>query len=701
MLRMHAALVPVPGARPEPPHPDAADGYVAVTVDRLHWDTGLASGVFTRPTTSGTTGEQTLLEYFVRPLLRVFRVSLEAYGWPLVDPALGGFAFELTRDHAPTGRVLLAGPPPGHVVPASRLAAIDTLVTAFTRVRRWPAETAVRRLIDDVIAAELRYLQPATAAALAGEPCWSQHVHSVPVEQEAALERVVARVRSRAAAHRSDRAAPAPVVRVAHAGAAAPAGLARFGREIFHFGAELHVVPHGAAGTEPDVAVGRGAPVRTFERAPRTWREPSSRAPHLSQASSIAGLRLGELRTNLVSERFAVRWTGAETDALVARLVAAAGDAADRTAAKALATHGSGQYCELIRDVLQRDHFRGGRRSDYSLDHARADLLPTVTRGAPLHVAMLIFPNKFGHSRLKADGLLPDLAELATLARIAELVATLQRVYPHGIRFSLVSDGEHNRRHPHARMEAGMATLRTYARAVAGDAIDITDLDTEAAGSMSDDTLAAYAREKARIRAEYVHLYRHLDITADPVGVLREIAEVDPHRTFAEMFRSIVHSVPVPAGIDSKAVYDDIYDVGREVDAAVARTRREILRTTWDDVLDYTSAYVADLLLDHRGQAMPGTFWLTARQRRGRPGFRPLGHGPTPAHSTGAVDARGIICCDFHVSLTDQGFVPLYSPLLGADQPFAMVPITATRVGADGTNQLDPDFAAGIRLRQR
>jgi hypothetical protein len=696
MLRMHAAVLPTATARPEPVHPDATGEWFAVTGGLLRRDAALASTVFDRPTASGSTGVATLLEHFVRPLIRVFRVSLEVYGWPLVDLARDSVAFELSRDRGATGRVLLAVLP-GSSAPGSRLTVIDTLVSAFAQVHRGP----VRHLVDEVIAAELRYLRPATADMLASEPRWAPYVHSVPSEQEATLERVVQEVRSRAAAHRVDRDTAAPVVRVAHRGAGELAGLARFGREIFHFGAELRVVRPDAADPEPDVAVGLDTPVRTFERAPRTWREPSSRAPHLSRATSMAGLRLAELRANPLGDRFAVRWGATETAAFIARLVDAADRAADRAAEKALTAHGTEPSYRLIHDVLQRDQFRAGRRSDYSLDDARADLLPAMAGAGELHVALLIFPNKFAHSGLKAAGLLPDLAELGMLARVAELIGALRRVHPPGVRFTLLSDGEHFRPHPHARLDAGMAKLREYAHAIAGDAVEIADLDAAAARSMTEAALAAHTERRAAALARYERLLGHLDIAADPVGVLREVAALDPHRTVAETFRSVLHSVPVPAGVDARTVYDDIYDVGPGVDPAVRWARQEVLRTTWHDVLIYTATYQADYAVDFRRQVLPGALWLTTRPRQGRAGFRPLGHGPTPAHGTGVVDARGIIATDFLVSLRDQGFVPLYSPLLGAAQPFAMVPVTATRVGASGASELDPDFAAGIRLRPR
>ncbi|MEU7838182.1 MULTISPECIES: hypothetical protein [unclassified Nonomuraea] len=61
-----------------------------------------------------------------------------------------------------------------------------------------------------------------------------------------------------------------------------------------------------------------------------------------------------------------------------------------------------------------------------------------------------------------------------------------------------------------------------------------------------------------------------------------------------------------------------------------------------------------------------------------------------------ALDALGRVSTDFAVSLLDQGFVPAYSTLLGPDQPWTMVPVTATEGG-----RLNDGFRATVRLRHR
>jgi hypothetical protein len=43
---------------------------------------------------------------------------------------------------------------------------------------------------------------------------------------------------------------------------------------------------------------------------------------------------------------------------------------------------------------------------------------------------------------------------------------------------------------------------------------------------------------------------------------------------------------------------------------------------------------------------------------------------------TGCLDSRRLLCAEFLVSLDHHGFVPVYSDLIGDEQPLLMVPFT-------------------------
>ncbi|MGO4430655.1 hypothetical protein AB4Z54_70795, partial [Streptomyces sp. MCAF7] len=134
-------------------------------------------------------------------------------------------------------------------------------------------------------------------------------------------------------------------------------------------------------------------------------------APTLPAARSLSSLRLDVLRHNPAIEQHAVRWSGEETRRFVDHLVAAARGNADRTARAARDTLGprlvgapsdAERTVRLMHHILQRKQFKHGPSSNYPPELAMREMLPFVRRGEPVPMAMVFFPNKFAHSKLKA-----------------------------------------------------------------------------------------------------------------------------------------------------------------------------------------------------------------------------------------------------------------------------------------------------------
>jgi hypothetical protein len=762
MLRLYAACPsaqPPPGGTPVPyllfpDHPAVPAGSGAVTARALASAPELARTVLTHPSLGSHGVLDTLVEYLLRPMLRVFRTSLDRYGSALVDPG-NDVLFELTPDRAPTGRVVvtalpvtpLPGPEDGAV---DGLAAVAALATAGGAALNAKPLRVMAALVP-VIAAELRYLRPATERLLRADPRWAPYAHAVPAATEDAMRRVLDLVRvarSPAGGGRRD----TPVVHLLRSPRdSEPAGLARFRQEIFYLGGELREVggtdtqiesarwPVPAANAEmaesadPTAVVAtmatteRALPgtrrpgdtfvLHTFERAPDTWREPMPLSPPaLSHATSLASVRVGDLRRNPLAEQYAVRWGVVQTDALVSRLVATAKSSAARIAENAVASRGGSdrhlgaveRQARLIYHVCRRRQFKLGASTDYPVEQAVRSLTPAISRGEPVGLTLMVFATKFSYSQLKAPGPMPDLADLAMMVRLTELIGALDQVYPPGARVTLVTDGEHFRRHPRLPLREGFRTRLRYAEAVGADFLEIRDYDWLIARRIEPARRRSHAEFARQVRREYRRVFEGLDVAGDPLSTLRRADAVDVRGNFVALFSSLVHSVPVPAPVDmsmlawSQALYADLYEV-HDAPAELRQARQEVLRTTWDDTLDYVGAWHADREFGYRERIVPDAVLASVRPGRNRLGLGLLGGAPvSPWHATGVVDARGIISCDFYLSLHDQGFVPLYSPLLGATQPFAMVPVTATRLAASGTEmELEPDFVSSIGLRRR
>ncbi|MEY8041112.1 L-tyrosine/L-tryptophan isonitrile synthase family protein [Saccharopolyspora cebuensis] len=489
-------------------------------------------------------------------------------------------------------------------------------------------------------------------------------------------------------------------------------------------------------------AVDTDAVIATFETSPR----PRS-GPRLSHTHSLEELQVGALRQNRLARRWAVHLSESESLSIVGSILADGDRAAARVARGAAAKFGLDR-CRALPDrrdrvvralhhVLTRKQFIKGARAHYPVEDLRRDVEPFLRQDRPIDVVLLGFPVKQCLNRLKAAGPLPDLAELGGLARLRELQRAVSAIHPPGLHFNILSDGRHFRSRPPAITEAYRRKLREYVELVGiADCTTVEEIDEVAGQRLGPDLHAVRAARISRYRALLADSLRDFDITDEPLRTLERVHErtagitgLRPHIVglFREMLMSLIYSVPVgePPGGDrlawSAAVYADIYNTtDRGVPAAVRAERSAVLRRAWRTAIRYLATLQVDEDLGYERMFGHRVRLTVTASRPGCLGFTYLGgSGLLPWQGTGVVDGRGQVAVDFAISTLDQGFVPVYSPLLGPRQPWLMVPADRTELpepghqpvpaqrGAEpppavsGGVRLDPDFAARIRLRRR
>lgn len=501
-------------------------------------------------------------------------------------------------------------------------------------------------------------------------------------------------------------------------------------------------LPGFAADSEPPNA--DADLVETFERSARPTGPPYDCT--LSHTRSVADLQAGELSTRPVTANRAVYLSDAASRALVDRLLQQALSAADETVDRALrwarqAVAGPHSDQErtvrLVHHQLTRKQFRRGSHAAYPLATAAADITASVAAGRPIDVVVPSFPVKHAESGLKAFGTLPDLAELAVLIRLRELHAAVSGVYPPGLRITLLTDGQHFRSRPRRVTSAYLRRLSGYLGLIGvSDLIRIVDIDEAFTRWYG----PAAQRERAARLASYQSIgqatYGEIAIAEHPYRAIDRARRLDPWGNdlpvphFVDMFASLIHAVPVatPRGYQrmewSRLLYADLYNVGDAVPPELAAGRRAILRAAWDNAIGYVSVMRADRIHGYDRILSPRVRLTFNTPEPGRCGFAGLGGSAVlPWHGTAAVDPRGHVSTDFALALCDRAFVPVYSPLLGAGQPFFMAPITMTPITTApittattttattttapiapapiSTGRLTDEFLARVRLRRR
>ncbi|GAA3110070.1 L-tyrosine/L-tryptophan isonitrile synthase family protein [Streptosporangium carneum] len=457
-----------------------------------------------------------------------------------------------------------------------------------------------------------------------------------------------------------------------------------------------------------------GAPIiTTFETVPRPL---LVTGPALSHARSPAQLRIGEMSCHPVARDHAVRLTTPESLEIVDALVSAADAAADRTAENAL-RRGAETTVSLVHRVLTHERFLRGSREHLSEEAVRA----FVERKEPLRAVAPGFSAKPHHNGLRTAGPLPDLAELGALVRLRELQRAVAHVYPPGLRITVLTDGDHYRSRPTATPPAYRDKLKEYLRLVADpDTLDLADVSQAVREHLGPEA----SRRRALRIEEHAGLLggalTGIDVTAAPLesleradricrGLVGDRADGPPVPGFSTLFHSLVYSVnppPPPPGTTPEAwargLYADVFNVTDPAASPEAvEGRRAVLRNAWDDAVRRLTVLRVDGELGCEDTAfLPGRIRLTPSPRPGSLGFSYLGGSSAlPWHGVGVVDAEGTLSVDYAVSLADQGFVPVHSPLLGPAQPWFTVPVTSTRlVDRRRGNELDPAFRSSVRL---
>ncbi|WP_412543322.1 L-tyrosine/L-tryptophan isonitrile synthase family protein [Longispora sp. K20-0274] len=455
-----------------------------------------------------------------------------------------------------------------------------------------------------------------------------------------------------------------------------------------------------------------GAPVVTsFETVPRTGRTLRPRdLLAVSNAGSLAELPVAELADHdAAASAMAVRLDADASRALVHALLTSSDAAADRLAGNARRAVPGGDPVELVHHVLTRERFRKGPRGNFDLDTARP-LAAFTTRGEPLPVVTFGFPVKLHYNGLKTAGFLPDLAELGALVRLRELQRAVRGVYPPGLRITVLTDGNHFQTRPPELLRAYHAKLGEYHALIGGsDVCAMADVEDVAGRILGADVRALRAGMIADRIRELDDALTGVDVTAAPLraldtatervaGLLGRRGDGTVMPPFADLYRSLLYVVTIapPAGVPrpawSRRLYADILDV---TDPVLGPARAEVLVGAWERTVRYLAVLQVDRDLGYDDATLfPGRIRLTPNPRPGSLGFSYLGGaGVLPWHGTGAVDGLGQLSADFAVALSDRGHVPVYSELLGPDQPWFTVPSTlASR---------DDLVRLGIHLRRR
>ncbi|MDQ4094474.1 MAG: isocyanide synthase family protein [Actinomycetota bacterium] len=466
--------------------------------------------------------------------------------------------------------------------------------------------------------------------------------------------------------------------------------------------------------------------------APHGLASPSRPALAISHARSLRALPLNSLRTSSERDPWPIRLDSRELATLLATLRASSEAASARLAGNAMAYLATVTSRETgssppphpqdvmtvvtgLHRILTRSRFLKGSRSCFPLETAYAQMAPFVQTQQPVTILTSGFPFKQHDNGLKAAGPSPDLAELGALLRLKELHGAFAALYPPALRVVVLNDGGYSRPRGWAETQSYRRQLKRYAHLVGlGNSVQFRDQSCFVARLLGPQRWGKRERYRHRFRALISVLAGRPGSLAGAAAIDQRLAEALPRALLAgippfhHILSSLVYSVPVPArpGMDPRrwacevlAWPDGYTEPG--LPAELISARREVIASAWQDSVNYLAACLADAAVGVAQRFPPHVRLATVASRSGCSGFSYLG-GSTllPWHGTGCLDGRAVLCAEFLVSLDDRGFLPVYSDLIGDQQPLLMVPFART-LYMQGRRQVDPHLLTTARLRHR
>ena len=445
----------------------------------------------------------------------------------------------------------------------------------------------------------------------------------------------------------------------------------------------------------------------------------------ISHARTLRALPLDLLRTSTVADQQPVRLDDRELHALLTTLQANSEAASARLADNAVAylaterggwsPHHPPDVVAALHRILTRSRFLKGSRSCFPLETAMAQIAPLVEARQPVTIVTSGFPFKQHDNGLKAAGPWPDLAELGALLRLKELHRAFTALYPPGLRVLVLNDGGYSRPRGSAEIRRYRHQLRRYSELIGlGNSVRFHDQSCFVAGLLGQRSWNKREQYRRTFR-ELISLLAAGPRSLDSAGRADwRLAEALPATllagvpSFRDILSSLVYSVPVPApaGADPRQWACEVLawpDGYAEPDLSpdLASARRQVVASAWQNSVDYLAASLADAAAGVTTHYPPHVRLATVASRPGCSGFSYLG-GSTllPWHGTGCLDGRSLLVAEFLVSLDHRGFCPVYSDLIGDEQPLLMVPCTRI-VHSEGRRRVDPALLATARLRHR
>lgn len=355
---------------------------------------------------------------------------------------------------------------------------------------------------------------------------------------------------------------------------------------------------------------------------------------------------------------------------------------AQRIARNVLKQNPTASIEDLITNILLNRRYRRGKKQDNSPDMIHRLVKKRIADCNPIQLTISLFPCKIPN-RLKSASHLPDLAEVASLARLAEIGHAVSNIYKPGVQIIILTDGQ---RFMHS-LNFDIAILKKYQRQLnkilkaleVERYITILDYKNFLDKKVPRKILCEKNKKYQELRSEYIRLIGKTISLKNPLGFLSKMMETGHDFPIVSkiiyLYYSLIYSNYFPdiynsTNADSltKDVYRDIFNMN-DKNTLVKKLRKKIVSETWKATLNYVAEIASGRLTKPIEHVFPESIRCDMHNIPDRLTIYSVDRSTplTAFHGTGFVDTKLRVGVRFRASLQKEGFQPVYGKMLGVN----------------------------------
>lgn len=351
---------------------------------------------------------------------------------------------------------------------------------------------------------------------------------------------------------------------------------------------------------------------------------------------------------------------------------------AHKTSEQIYSRHPKESIDKLIVNILLSRRYKRGSRANNDPEMILDKVQKRIQNNQPIQLTISLFPCKIPN-RLKSAGYSPDLAEIASISRLAEVCIAIKQIYDPGAEIIVLTDGKRFQDimgfpktiiNQYQLALIKMPTLLGVSQYV--KLIDYVDFLKQ---NLSPAKIKDKTNEYEVLKREYTELIGEKIDLDNPTlfleKLLRNKGSVEIIQKIIDLFHSLIYSIYIPEierSIDpdtlTKAIYQDMFSVTHERSDTIA-LRRKTIEKTWNATVNYVAEIASGRIVKPVEYVFPDSIRCDMHNIPSRLTLYSVDRSTplTAFHGTGFIDRKNRIGTRFRISLQSEKYRPVFGKL--------------------------------------